>query len=108
VRDSLAAVLNTVPAVVVSGGLAVLVLGLAPRATVGLVASAAVLAYVLQIVGPALDRPEAVVAVSPFRHLALVPVESFEPGSTAVLLVIGVIAAVIGTVMFERRDLVGA
>jgi ABC-2 type transport system permease protein len=108
VSDSLAAVLNTVPAVVVFGGLAVLVLGLAPRATVGLVASAAVLAYVLQIVGPALDWPEAVVAVSPFRHLALVPVESFEPGSTAVLLVIGVVAAVIGTVMFERRDLVGA
>ena len=108
VSDSLAAVLNTVPAVVVFGGLAVLVLGLAPRATVGLVASAAVLAYVLQIVGPALDRPEAVVAVSPFRHLTLVPVESFEPGSTAVLLVIGVVAAVIGTVMFERRDLVGA
>lgn len=106
--DSMSAVLNTVPAVVVFGGLAVLVLGLAPRATVGLVASAAVLAYVLQIVGPALDWPEAVVAVSPFRHLALVPVESFEPGSTAVLLAIGVVAALVGTVAFERRDLVGA
>ncbi|CAN5137632.1 exporter of polyketide antibiotics [soil metagenome] len=106
--DSMWAVLNTVPAVVVFGGLAVLVLGLAPRATVGLVASTAVLAYVLQIVGPALDWPEAVVAVSPFRHLAQVPVESFEPGSTVALLAIGVVAAVIGTIVFERRDLVGA
>lgn len=106
--DSLVAVLNTVPAVVVFGGLAVFVLGLAPRATVGVVASAAVLTYVLQIVGPALDWPEAVIAVSPFWHLAPVPVESFEPGSTAVLVGIGVVAAAIGTVVFERRDLVGA
>lgn len=77
-------------------------------ATVGVVASAAVLASVLQIVGPALDWPEAVIAVSPFWHVATVPVESFEPGSTAVLVAIGMVAAAIGTVAFERRDLVGA
>ena len=106
--DAMSAVLNTVPAAVVFGGLAVLVLGLAPRGTAVVAATAAVTAYVLQIVGPALDWPDAIVGASPFWHLAAVPVEAFEPTSAVVLVLIGAVAAVVGTVAFERRDLVGA
>jgi len=108
VSDSMAAVFNTVPVAVVFGGLAVLVLGLAPRATVAVAASAAVLAYVLQIVGPALDWPDVVVGASPFWHLSAVPVEALDPTVAVVLLAIGAVAAAIGMVAFERRDLVGA
>lgn len=108
VNDSMAAVFNTVPVAVVFGGLAVLVLGLAPRATVAVAASAAVLAYVLQIVGPALDWPDVVVGASPFWHLSAVPVEALDPTVAVVLLAIGAVAAAIGMVAFERRDLVGA
>lgn len=106
--DAMSAVLNTVPAAIVFGGLAVLVLGLAPRGTAVVAATAAVIAYVLQIVGPALDWPDAVVGASPFWHLAAVPVEAFEPTSAGVLVIIGAVAAVVGMVAFERRDLVGA
>ena len=106
--DAMPAVLNTVPAAVVFGGLAVLVLGLAPRGTAVVAATAAVMAYVLQIVGPALDWPDAVVGASPFWHLGAVPVEEFEPTSAVVLVIIGAVAAVVGMVAFERRDLVGA
>ncbi|MBC7549770.1 MAG: hypothetical protein H7269_02515 [Cellulomonas sp.] len=86
-RDSMGAVLNTVPVAVVFGGLAVLVFGLAPRATVA--ATGASMAYLLPIVGPALGWPDAVVGVSPFWHL-------------------GAVSAVVGTIAFERRDLVSA
>lgn len=108
VRDSMAAVLNTVPVAVVFGGLAVLVLGLAPRATVAVAASAAVLAYVLQLVGPTLSWPTIIVGASPFWHLRAVPVEAFEPTAAVVLVAIGAVASAVGMVAFERRDLVGA
>ena len=108
VRDSMAAVMNTFPVAVVFGGLAVLVFGLAPRATVAVAASAAVLAYVLQLVGPALGWPDIIVGASPFWHLNAVPVEAFEPTSAVVLVALGVLATAVGMVAFERRDLVGA
>lgn len=106
--DSMAAVLNTFPVAVVFGGLAVLVFGLAPRATVAVAASAAVLAYVLQLVGPALGWPDIIVGASPFWHLTAVPVEAFEPVSAVVLVALGAFATAVGMVAFERRDLVGA
>ena len=108
VGDSMSAVLNTVPAALAFGGLAVLVFGLAPRGTVAVAASWAVVAYVLQLVGPALDWPDAVVGASPFWHLGAVPVEAFEPAPAVALVVIGVASAVAGMVAFDRRDLVGA
>lgn len=106
--DAMSAVLNTVPAALVFGGLAVLVLGLAPRGTAVVAATAAVVAYVLQIVGPALDWPDVVVGASPFWHLAAVPVDAFEPTTALVLVVIAVASTVVGALAFERRDLVGA
>ena len=108
IRDTMAAALNTVPVAVVFGGLAVLVLGLAPRATVIASASAAVLAYVLTLVGPALSWPDVVVGASPFWHLNAVPVEAVDPTIALALVAIGAVAAAIGMVTFERRDLVGA
>ena len=108
VRDSMAAVLNTFPVAVVFGGLAVLVFGLAPRATFGVAASAAILAYLLQLVGPALGWPDIIVGASPFWHLNAVPIEAFEPTSAVVLVALGVFATAVGMVAFERRDQVGA
>lgn len=106
-RASMSAVLNTVPVAVVFGGLAVLVLGLAPRATVAVAATGAVVAYLLQLIGPALDWPDVVVGASPFWHLGAVPVEAFELTSAVVLVAIGAASAVAGMIAFERRDLVG-
>lgn len=107
-RDSLGAVLNTVPVAVVFGGLAVLVFGLAPRATVAVAATGACVAYLLVIIGPALGWPDAVVGVSPFWHLGAVPTEAFDLNSAIALAAIGAVCAVVGMIAFERRDLVGA
>ncbi len=106
--DAAASTFNTVPAIAVFAGLAVLVYGFAPRVTVAVTASAAVAAYVLQVVGPMLEWPEAVVGISPFRHLEAVPVDPFGLPAALVMVAIGLVSTVAGVAAFERRDLVGA
>ena len=106
--DAAASTFNTVPAIAVFAGLAVLVYGFAPRVTVAATASAAIAAYVLQVVGPMLEWPEVVVGLSPFRHLEAVPVDPFGLPAALVMVAIGLVATVAGVAAFERRDLVGA
>ncbi len=105
--DALAAMLNGLPAAAIFLGLAVALLGVAPRLVVPVGASTAMAAYVLQAVGPALDWPPVVVAISPFHHLALVPVDPFATTSSLVMVGIGAALAVVGVAAFQRRDLVG-
>jgi ABC-2 type transport system permease protein len=106
--SAFAATFNAVPMVMVFAGLSVLVFGVAPRLTVAVGASAAVGAYVLQLVGPMLDWPGWVVAISPFHHLAAVPVDPFGLTAAIVMVVLGLALAAGGIAAFERRDLVGA
>jgi ABC-2 type transport system permease protein len=49
-----------------------------------------------------------VLGLSPFHHLAQVPVDPFAAGPAAVMVAVGVALALCGVVAFERRDLVGA
>ncbi|OIQ75581.1 hypothetical protein GALL_427520 [mine drainage metagenome] len=106
--DAAASTFNTVPAIAVFAGLAVLVYGFSPRVTVAVAASAAIAAYVLQVVGPMLEWPEAVIGLSPFRHLEAVPVDPFGWTAALVMVAISLVAATAGVLAFERRDLVGA
>ncbi|URN11217.1 hypothetical protein LUW77_02340 [Streptomyces radiopugnans] len=100
-------VLNTLPVVVLLTGLAVLVYGTAPRLTVGLSAAVAVTAYLVETIGTALDWPGRVLNLSPFHHLATVPVEPFEPLPAAVMTGLGLLAVAAGVAAFERRDVTG-
>ena len=106
--DAFFATFNAVPMVLVFAGLSVLVFGIAPRLTVAVGASSAVVAYVLQLVGPLLEWPDWVVAMSPFHHLAAVPVDPFGLSAAIVMVTLGVALAGAGILAFERRDLVGA
>ncbi|HSK25575.1 MAG TPA: hypothetical protein VK894_01515 [Jiangellales bacterium] len=105
--DAVASVANTLPLVVLFGGVAVLVLGAAPRLTVGLTVGLAALMYVLQLVGPALDWPSYVVGISPFHHLAIVPAEPYALTAGLVMAGLGTVAALAGLEAFQRRDLAG-
>jgi ABC-2 type transport system permease protein len=89
-------------------GLTTLVLGVAPRMTVAVGATAPLVFYVLELVGPLLDWPDAVVGISPFHHLAAVPVEDYRLGAGLVLLAVAAGLAAAGIAAFERRDLQGA
>ncbi|MFA1541804.1 ABC transporter permease [Actinomadura monticuli] len=105
--DMLAANLNPLPVAVLATGLAVLLFGTRPRLTVPGSAAAVAIAYLVEMIGPALDWPDPIVAVSPFHHLASVPAEPFQPVSSAVMIAIGVLLVAAGHVLFERRDLTG-
>jgi len=105
--DTLAANLNPLPVAVLATGLAVVLFGIRPRLTVPGSAAAVVIAYLVEMIGPALDWPGTVLDVSPFHHLASVPAEPFEPVAAAVMTAVGVLLIAVGLVLFERRDLTG-
>jgi ABC-2 type transport system permease protein len=106
--DAFLSVFNATPVVAVFAGVAVLVFGLAPRLTVAVAATVAVVAYVVELVGPLLNWPDWVVSVSPYHHVAAVPVEPFAWAPALVMLAVAGVLALAGIVAFERRDLVGA
>ena len=64
---------GTLPLVVLFTGVAVLTFGIAPRLTVAVPVTLAVLGYLLDTFGTALDWPNAVLGISPFHHLARLP-----------------------------------
>lgn len=106
--DAFSAMFNTLPVVAVFAGLAVLLFGVVPRLTVVGTATAAVAAYVLELVGPVLDWPELVVGLSPFHHLETVPVDPVGWPAALAMAGIGLALTVAGIAAFQRRDLVGA
>ncbi|WP_225752814.1 hypothetical protein [Actinotalea sp. Marseille-Q4924] len=106
--DAFAAMANPLPVVAVFLGLAVALQGLAPRFVVGVTASVAMLLYVLELVGPPLAWPDLLVAVSPFHHLALVPVDPFGVAAALGMLGVALALGAVGFAAFARRDLVGA
>lgn len=105
--DAMAAMANPLPVVAVFLGLAIALQGVAPRLVVAVTATAAAVAYVVELVGPPLEWPEAVVAASPFHHLELVPVDPFGTTAALVLVGVGVLLGAVGFAAFARRDLVG-
>ncbi len=106
--DTLAATANSVPVILLFGGLAVAMFGLAPRLTIAVPVGGVVVAYVLSFVGPALDFPGWLTGLSPFYHLALVPVEDYALTQGLVMVGLALLATGVGVSAFRRRDLVGA
>lgn len=100
----LGACLVQVAGVWVIGGVAVLLLGLLPRAAV---AAWGVAGAVLLVgwVGPALNAPRAVLDISPYGHLPKLPGGSMEWGPVLVLLGVAVVLVGAGLAALRRRDL---
>jgi ABC-2 type transport system permease protein len=99
---------GTLPVVVLFTGVAVLVFGVAPRLTTAVPVTLAVLSYLLETFGTLLSWPHAVVALSPFHHLARLPGSPMSLTSIAVMTATGLVAAAVGVVAFARRDVRGA
>lgn len=106
--DSLRAVLNGLPVVVLVWGLGVLTYGAAPRLTVAVPVTLSVVGYVLTMLAPALRCPGWVADLSPWTHLALVPLQDFAATAGIAMTVLGIALAVVGVAAFQRRDVVGA
>ena len=103
--DALRAGLNLVPAALLLLGLGILLFGVLPRLTGPLAYALVIGAYLLDFVGPLLDLPDALLDVSPFRHLAEVPVADADLAAAAVMVLIGALFAGLGIAAFRRRDL---
>ncbi|MBI1376506.1 MAG: hypothetical protein GC157_03350 [Frankiales bacterium] len=103
--DALAAALNGAPVVLLAAGLGVAAFGLVPRATVAVPATVLPVAYLLTLLGPALSWPSWLLDLSPFTHLALVPVQPWGAAAGLVMCALGVALLVLGAVAFHRRDL---
>jgi ABC-2 type transport system permease protein len=99
---------GTLPLVALFTGISVLVLGIAPRLTTAVPVTLAVIGYLLDTFGTLLKWPQAVVALSPFNHLARLPGTPMTMTAVLVMTAAGLIAAAVGIAAFERRDLRGA
>lgn len=106
--DAMRSVLNTLPLVVLIGGLAVLTFGVLPRLTVALPVTVTVVGYVVTLLGPALSWPSWVLNLSPFTHLAMVPAVPWAATAGIVMTCLGLVLLCAGLLVFRWRDLVGA
>lgn len=101
-----AGVANVWPIAIAFGGLAVLAAGVLHRsATVTAIATGTLVAmYVIDLVGKLAPAIEPLRAVSAFRYYGSAVQDGIEIGHVAGLTAVGIALAAIGTVLFDRRD----
>jgi len=99
---------NCLPVALLFLGIAALAYALVPRASAGIAYGLVTVAFLWQLFGSLLGAPKWLVDLTPFAHVGLVPVQAFRGGAAAVMLGIGVVAAVAAVEVFRRRDLLGA
>jgi ABC-2 type transport system permease protein len=96
-------VVTFAPAVLVLSGVARLLYGLVPRAStaawLGLLVS-----WIVLLFGDVFDLPEWVQGLSPFEHLALLPLQDFRVAPFLVLTLVAAALSVVGQIAFRRRD----
>ena len=103
--QSASAVANTASVLVLFGGAAVLLHGVAPRIAMPVTAGSAVVAYFLGFLGPAANLPDWVVWVSPFHHLASVPAHPVAWAAAVLMTTAGLGLGALGFLTYSRRDL---
>ena len=101
------AMLNCLPVVVLIGGLTVLTFGLLPRLTVVLPVTVTAVGYLMTILGPPLSWPAWLLDLSPFTHLAWVPMSPWAATAGIVMTAVGLAMCAVGLVAFHRRDVAG-
>lgn len=102
----LSAALAYMPAILVMVGLAVVLIGWAPKAT-GLVWVYLAYSFTVVYLGTLLQFPEWMQNLSPFGHVPGIPIEDFDWPTAVVLTGIGVILLVIGFIGYNKRDIDG-
>jgi ABC-2 type transport system permease protein len=105
--ESMRATLNGLPVVVLVGGATVLAFGLIPRLTVALPVTLTVAGYLATLLGPPLSWPSWLLDLSPFTHLAWVPMVPWAATSGTVMTALGLALGAIGMLAFRRRDVIG-
>lgn len=96
--------LTFAPAVLVLSGVARLLHGAVPGASM-LAWSGLLVAWVVLIFGDLLDLPQWFQDLSPFEHLALVPLQEFRAAPFLALAALATLLSVAGQLAFDRRDI---
>jgi polyether ionophore transport system permease protein len=99
---------NCLPVAALFLGLAALLYAIVPRASTGIGYGLVAVAFLWYLFGSLLAVPKWLVDATPFAHVGAVPVQPFHAGAAAIMVGIGVVAAVAAVAAFERRDLLGA
>jgi ABC-2 type transport system permease protein len=99
---------NCLPIALLFLGIAALAYAVAPRASAGIAYGLVTVAFLWQLVGSLLGAPKWLVDLTPFGHVGLVPAQPFRPAAAAIMVGIGLLAAVAALEVFRRRDLLGA
>lgn len=97
--------LNLIPIAVFFLGLGVLGFAIAPRGTAALGFGMVAAAFVVQLVGSAIQAPQWVLNISPFTHVAPVPAVGVGWAGAAVLVALGLAFAGAALQLFNTRDL---
>lgn len=103
--DALAGAANTLPIAALSLGAAVLALGRAPDHVVAIGLLPAAGGFVLNVVADSVDAPAWVASLSPYAHLAAVPVEPPDLAAAGVMLAVAAALGMAGTWSYVRRDM---
>jgi len=99
---------NCMPVSLLFLGLAALAYAILPRASAGIAYGLVTVAFLWDLFGALLGLPKWLVELTPFAHVGLVPEQSFRVGAAAIMLAIGLVAAIAALGAFRRRDLLGA
>lgn len=105
VADLLAAGANALPAALVVLGLGMATFGWAPRLTSLLSYTYVAAAFLLEVVGSVLNLPGALLGLSVFHHVPLVPAAQAEPSTSAVLVLVALVAMLAGLLGVRCRDI---
>jgi ABC-2 type transport system permease protein len=98
---------NCLPTALLFLGIAALAYALVPRASSALAYGLVAAAFLWELVGSLLGVPRWLVELTPFEHVGLVPAQAFRAGAAAVMVGIGLLAALVALAAFCRRDLIG-
>ncbi len=104
---SVAGALNTATVALLCLGAAVLALGTFPRAVLAVGAVPAVGGFLLQVLAETFGWPSRVAQLSPFQHVAGVPLAPPDWPGVAGLLAVAALLLLVGVHGFGRRDLTG-
>jgi ABC-2 type transport system permease protein len=97
---------NCLPVALLFLGVAVLAYALVPRASGAIAYALVTVAFLWDLIGSLLGAPKWLVELTPFQHVGLVPAEPFRGQAAAIMIGIGVLAALAALALFRRRDLV--
>jgi ABC-2 type transport system permease protein len=98
---------NCLPVALLFLGIAALAYALVPRASSGLAYGLVAGAFLWELVGSLLGVPKWLVEATPFAHVGLVPAQAFRTEAAAIMVAIGLLAALMALGAFRRRDLIG-